>query len=207
MRGRLDLVEHLALALAGLQVAVPLLHVVQLEGAVHRHLQAAVLQPAKDVVGALQQLLARDGVVVELWARQEGGLADELEWGEGGHGAAGVAKAHEDAALAERVERDLPGVQTDAVNDTLDAVAVSGVHHLLHNVCSGVVLVAGAGGLLQHNQLVHAGGTAHSLLGAGASADDLVPADLRHLCGPLAGAAAHTVDQHPLARLDQPSVR
>ena len=92
-----DLVEHLALALASLQVCVASLNVVELEALVHRDLQLALLQPAKDVVGALQQLGAGDCVVVELGAGQVRRLADELQGREGRDGSGGVAEADENS--------------------------------------------------------------------------------------------------------------
>lgn len=66
-----DFIEHLALALACLKVPVALLHIIQLERLVNRHLEAAVLQPGEDIIGARHQLLACYRVVVQLGAGQE----------------------------------------------------------------------------------------------------------------------------------------
>ena len=85
----LDFVEDLALALAGLEVLVSLNDLLEREDLVDAHLELSVLQPAEDVIGALEQLSAVDRVVEELGAREEGRLANEAQHGEGGHGARG----------------------------------------------------------------------------------------------------------------------
>eukprot|EP00964_Phaeocystis_antarctica_P126163 scaffold89881_cov55-Phaeocystis_antarctica.AAC.1 len=194
-----DLEEDLALALARLEVLVALGRVVEREGHVDGHLELAVLEPAEDLVGAVVELGARARVVEQLGPADEGALADEAEHGEGGHGARGVAEGDEDAALRERVDRDVQGVLADAIDDSVAALAAG---HLLDprgDVDGLVVLVARARHLGQHDELVDAARRAHVLLALGHGADDLVAHRLGHLRRPLAGAAAHAVDEHPLA--------
>ena len=60
--------------------------------------------------------------------------------------------------------------------------------------------------LVEHNELIAPKSPRHPLLPLSTSPDDLVPPELRHLRGPLAGAAPDPVDEHPLPRLYQLSV-
>lgn len=96
---------------------------------------------------------------------------------------------------------------TDAVDDGLAAFAVGDLHHALDDVDRRVVLKALARHLVEHDQLVAARLLGDGPLALCARADHLVAAQPRHLRGPLAGAAAHAVDQAPLTRLDQVRVR
>jgi hypothetical protein len=81
------------------------------------------------------------------------------------------------------------------------------LHDPGNDVDAAVVLVARVGDLVQDNELVAAELGGDVLLALGAGADDLVALELGHLGGPLAGAAADPVDEHPLALLDEARVR
>mmetsp|Transcript_9150 Transcript_9150/g.19188 ORF Transcript_9150/g.19188 Transcript_9150/m.19188 type:complete len:373 (-) Transcript_9150:116-1234(-) len=203
----LDFVENLALRSSGLEVLVSLGGFVERKDGVDGNVELSILQPSEDLFGSPQKLFPGSGVVQKLGSCDIGGLADQAQHGEGGDGPGSVAKGDKDSSLGQGIDRDIDRALSDSVDDALDSGAAGDLHHPLDDVHALVVLEARAGDLVQDDQLV-----APQVLGdvgfsLGHGTDDLETTEFRHLGRPLAGSAAHAVNQAPLTGLDQIRVR
>mmetsp|Transcript_961 Transcript_961/g.2333 ORF Transcript_961/g.2333 Transcript_961/m.2333 type:complete len:401 (+) Transcript_961:39-1241(+) len=202
-----NLVEHLSRRLASLEIIVAELHILQIEDLVHAHVELASQQPPEDVVRTLQQLLARHRVVVELGARHERALLDVAQRRVGGNCSRRVSEAHEDATTCERVQRNLPSRSSDSIDDALHALSSRDLLHLRDDVDARVVLVRRSWHLVEHDELVDTRRARDIRLRLAACSNHLVSSNLRHLARPLARSRSGSVDEHPLARLDELRVR
>ena len=198
-----DAVQHLARRRAALEVLVALGRLVEREGRVHRDLELAALEPAHDLVRAVEELLAVPRVVQELRPAHEARLGDVAQRRVGRHRAGRVAEGHEDAPLRERAEGHVERRLADAVDHGLAARAVRDLQNFGETVDALVVLVGRARRLVVQDQFINTRGLADVALALGAGPNHLVAADLGHLRRPLARAAPDAMNQHPLARLDE----
>src|SRR5262249_41866512 len=144
--------QDFAVGLTGFEVAVGLTGPVEREGDVYAHLKLAVGDPAEEVSGAPEQLVAAGDVVTERGAGQEERASGAEHLGiERRDGSAGLAEEHEVAAGVEAVEAAIEGGPADRVVDDVDAFVVGEVARLGDEILLGVeddVVGAGLAGEL-----------------------------------------------------------
>ena len=128
------------------------------EASIDGDLEVTGADPFEDVVRALHELFASDGVIVQLRAGEVTRLVDKSERWERWDGTGGVTEGDEDASAGQDVDGGFVRSETDAIDDSLDALTLGDLHHSRHEVDRGVVFVRSPRGFVVHDELIDARG-------------------------------------------------